>query len=126
MISKHFSRAELACRGTGELKLAEGFIEALEALRETYGYPMVVTSCCRTVEHNQKVGGHPASLHLIGNPKWGVDTCAIDIARPSGDRLHRLISFALRQGWSVGLAKTFVHLDRRSFYLQLPPVFYTY
>lgn len=125
-LSKHFTRAELACRGSGELKLADGFLEALEALREVYGYPMVVTSCCRSVAHNKAIGGHPRSLHLIGNPHWGTDTCALDIQRPSGDRLHKLISFALRQGWSVGLAGDFVHLDRRSRYLQLPPTFYTY
>ena len=43
-----FTMHELACRGSGAFRLHPGFGEALDALRDAYGAPMVVTSGCRS------------------------------------------------------------------------------
>ena len=129
--SEHFTREELACPTSGKLILAPGFIDALESLRVNHGHPMAVTSGCRSGEHNDwlKSRGYkasPNSFHLIGNEKYGTDTCAVDIKRPAGDDLARLVQMALAEGWSVGIAKTFIHLDRRAAHTDLPKVVYDY
>ncbi len=67
----HFSRSELACPTTDELRLATGFGEALERLRVELDAPIYLTSACRSPTHNAKVGGHPRSLHLTVNGHWG-------------------------------------------------------
>ena len=111
----YFSDTELRCKcGCGAVELQEGFAEALDNLRAVYGYPMIPNSACRCPDHNRMVGGHHNSLHLTFNPHWNTKTCAIDVARPSADRLGTLVEVALRRGFSVGLAPTFVHLDWRS------------
>ncbi len=60
----HFSRSELACPTTDQVRLAAGFGEALERLRVELNEPMHLTSACRSPLHNAKVDGHPRSLHL--------------------------------------------------------------
>ena len=126
MVSQHFSLDELASRDDGSFRLEPGFIDALEILRNSYNHPMIVTSGCRTIEYNAKIGGHPRSLHMIKNPYWHTDTCAVDIKRPEGYLLHKLIHDATILCWSIGIANTFVHLDRRTQFLNLQPVIYTY
>lgn len=129
--SRFFTAEELACPTSGEVKLAEGFLEVLDDLRRRYNFPMVVTSCCRSREHNKNLidqgfQAHPTSLHMIDNPKWKIDTCAIDIKRPDSAKLWHLVNLATTFGWSVGIATTFIHLDRRYQYTRLPNKVYTY
>ena len=131
MNMKYFKDSELACPTTGIMQLQEGFDNDLDELREAYGYPIAVTSGCRTEEHNKwlQSRGYPASsnsLHLIDNEKHGTDTCAIDMKRPDGVLLVKLFKVALELGWTVGLAKTFVHLDKREKYTELPQIIYSY
>ncbi len=137
-LSDHFRVSELACPLTGVIKTAtnyfgdggvkDNFIFDLEELRTVYDKPMIVNSCCRSLEHNNAVGGHVRSLHMFNNSAHGCDTCAIDIDRPDGDDLAALIEHALSLGWSVGLANTFIHLDQRTKYTKdkLKKRFYTY
>jgi hypothetical protein len=76
---------------------------------------------------NTKVGGHPRSLHLTVNDHWGAGgTCAVDIVATDGQYRAKIISQALGQDWSVGVASNFIHLDRRSRYCGLPQVLYHY
>lgn len=122
----YFSHDELCSSDTGLVELADGFAKALLDLRLSYGMPMTVTSCCRSKQYNESIGGHPRSLHVYDEPEHNTGgTCAIDVARPNGENLFRLISLAVSQGWSVGLADTFVHLDRRVDF-GLTKKFYTY
>ena len=83
---KYFQESELSCPTTGVFQLQDGFADDLDQLREAYGQPIVVTSGCRTEEHNEwlQSRGYPASnnsLHLIDNDKYGTDTCAIDMKK---------------------------------------------
>jgi uncharacterized protein YcbK (DUF882 family) len=130
-ISEHFTHKELADPTTGEVKLQDGFIEDLELLRQAYGEPMIINSGCRSQAHNAwlKQRGYPASdnsFHLIGNKKYGTDCCAVDVAMPTPALRHRLIRLATDMNWTVGLAKRFIHLDRRARYTNLPPIVYFY
>lgn len=123
----YFNHAELACRLTGHGKLASGFADALLKLRLAYGKPMVVTSCCRSAEHNKDIGGHPHSLHIYDYPEHNVDgACAIDIGLANGSHRWILVNIATAQGWSIGVATTFLHLDRRDLAGLAQPVVFGY
>ena len=103
----HFPRSELACPTTGEVRLASGFGEALERLRVELGKPIYLNSACRSPQHNAKVRGHPRSLHLIVNDHWDTGgTCAVDAVATDGQYRAKLITLALDQDWSVGVAST--------------------
>lgn len=112
---KFFSDSELACKGTGVVKLDPRFEAALPELREAWGKPMNLNSCCRTPAHNVKVGGHQNSLHLTENPKWNTQgTMACDV-RWRDWKLEEQQAFAelaLSMGWRVGLHNGFCHIDR--------------
>ena len=123
----HFSRSELACPTTDQVRLASGFGEALERLRVELDAPMHLTSACRSPLHNARVNGHPRSLHLVINSHWGTGgCCAVDASATDGQYRARLIALALGQKWSAGVASNFIHLDQRSRYCGLPQVVYHY
>ncbi|MGI3212343.1 YcbK family protein [Roseovarius tibetensis] len=61
-----FSPAEIACRGTGQLKLHPEALDTLQALRDRLGKPLIVNSAYRSPEHNRAVGGAARSKHMDG------------------------------------------------------------
>lgn len=128
----HFTVAELQCPTSKELFLAPGFGECLDELRVAYDHPMPLTSACRSGAHNEwlKLRGYKASdnsFHLIDNPKYVTGgCCAVDMPRPIGSYLWLLISASTYRGWSIGIARTFVHLDMRTKYTKLPATSWTY
>lgn len=131
LYSDHFTYEELQCPLSKEIECQPGFIFELEKLRKEYAKPMLVTSCCRSEARNKMIGGHPKSLHMMENPFYQVggkplQTCAIDIQRPDGVSLYRLIAIAVQNSWTVGVSDTFIHLDMRSRFLEMPPRIYTY
>jgi hypothetical protein len=128
---EYFTEKELQCPSGEVVKLAEGFGEKLDQLRDMLDRPMSLTSACRTTAHINWLlkRGYPASknsFHLIDNPKHGTDTCAVDVGIPDSQYRMELIKLALEEGWTVGVAKSFVHIDRRSDYTDLPQIVYVY
>lgn len=114
---QYFTTAELACKGSGVLKLDPFFAEALPLLRVAWGEALNVSSVCRSPSHNAKVGGHPTSFHLTDNPKWPtVGSMAADVLWSSWPTAKKLkfAKLAWSLGWSVGLHKSFCHIDRRA------------
>ena len=73
----NFSPAEIACRGTGQLKLHPEAMDKLEALRDRLGKPLIIRSAYRSPEHNRAVGGAIRSKHMDGT--------AFDIAMANHD-----------------------------------------
>lgn len=68
---KYFSNREFSCRCRKCSGLPEGGMNAeltdrLDALREEYGYPIMVSSGYRCPDHNKAVGGVSNSLHVQG------------------------------------------------------------
>lgn len=61
-----FSPREIACKGTGSILINEDALDKLQALRDSLGKPLVLTSAYRSPEHNRRVGGAKASLHMQG------------------------------------------------------------
>jgi len=62
----NFSPAEIACRGTGQLKLHPAALDTLQALRDRLGKPLIIRSAYRSPQHNRNVGGAPRSKHMDG------------------------------------------------------------
>ncbi len=76
----HFSRSELACPTTDELRLAAGFGGDLKRRRVELDAPLYLTSACWLPVHNAKVGSHLRSLHLTVNGHWSTGgTRTVDI-----------------------------------------------
>lgn len=74
---RSFSPAEIACRGTGAIKINTEAMDMLQALRDRLGKPLIVRSAYRSPEHNRAVGGAAASKHMQGT--------AFDIAMSNHD-----------------------------------------
>lgn len=114
---RHFTPAEIACRGTGMVMLTPASIDALQRLdqlRDAMGHPLLVNSGYRSPEHNRAVGGAKASNHMKG--------IAFDIAMTNVDP-HRFEREAARLGFNgIGLyppqkpsgARNFIHIDTRA------------
>jgi hypothetical protein len=122
-----FSDKELACPCCGQINIADGADKKLLKLRVQFSLPMTINSACRCSIHNKEVGGSLRSFHKIQNDFYKTGgTCAFDIARQGGEYDCKLIQNALALGWSVGVAKSFIHIDRRIDYTNLPQTIYTY
>lgn len=62
----HFPPREMACRGSGAVKVDTELMDRLEALRAKLGVPLWVTSGYRVEWYNAQVGGAKNSQHLYG------------------------------------------------------------
>lgn len=123
---KYFTHNELKCRSTGIVLLAPGFGEKLDDLREEWGKPLKVNSCCRSIEYNKSIGGASHSYHIyedVGRPYVG--TCAIDFAFLDGTDKGNFVTLAWRLGWRVEVRDTWVHVDLATIYDNKPQIMFT-
>ncbi len=101
----NFSPAEIACRGTGQLKLHMEALDKLQALRDRLGKPLIVRSAYRSPQHNRNVGGAPGSKHM--------DATAFDIAMSNHD--PAAFEVAAREVGFLGFGfyprSGFIHID---------------
>ena len=102
---KNFSPAEIACRGTGQLKIHLEAMDKLQALRDRLGKPLIIRSAYRSPEHNRAVGGAKASKHMDGT--------AFDISMANHDPVSfeaaaREVGF---QGFGYYPRSGFIHID---------------
>lgn len=100
-----FSPAEIACRGTGAIKINTEAMDKLQALRDRLGKPLIVRSAYRSPEHNRAVGGAPASKHMQGT--------AFDVAMANHDPVAfeaaaRAVGFL---GFGYYPRSGFMHID---------------
>jgi len=103
---KNFSPAEIACRGTGQLKLHPEAMDKLQALRDRLGKPLIIRSGYRSPEHNASLkGAAPRSKHMEGT--------AFDIAMVNHDPVAfkaaaREVGF---RGFGFYPRSGFMHID---------------
>lgn len=102
---KNFSPAEIACRGSGSLRINEEALDKLQALRDRLGKPLIVRSAYRSPAHNRAVGGAPRSKHMDGT--------AFDIAMSNHDPVAfeaaaRAVGFL---GFGYYPRSGFMHID---------------
>jgi len=102
---KNFSPAEIACRGTGQLKLHPQALDKLQALRDRLGKPLILRSAYRSPEHNRAVEGAAKSKHMSG--------AAFDIAMENHDPVA--FEAAAREVGFLGFGfyprSGFIHVD---------------
>ncbi|MCC6007538.1 MAG: DUF882 domain-containing protein [Rhodobacteraceae bacterium] len=101
----NFSPTEIACRGTGQIKLHPAALDRLQALRDRLGKPLIIRSAYRSPQHNRNVGGAPRSKHMDGT--------AFDIAMSNHD--PAAFEAAAREVGFLGLGfyprSGFMHID---------------
>lgn len=105
----HVSWKEVACKHCDQLRIHHSTLLAFEDLRaQLGGRPIAILSGYRCPEHNRRVGGAPASYHMVGT--------ALDLnLHPVGQLdLTRFVAAATRAGFrGIGIygAKRFMHFD---------------
>ena len=107
MISKHFTRWEFECKcGCGFDTVDVQLLATLEAVREHFGRPVIITSGCRCEAYNERVGGYKKSRHKLGR--------AADIVVKDVDPqdVYDWLDVHNTKG-GVGDYSTFTHLDSR-------------
>jgi uncharacterized protein YcbK (DUF882 family) len=93
-VTPHFTREELECRHCGAMEFTELALDRLEALREEFGKPMVVSSGFRCPAHNREVG----RTGLCGpHTRVDRDNVTVDIQVYGADALE-LLGLALGYG----------------------------
>ena len=104
---KYFTEEELKCKcGCDNAAMDPLFMEKMDTLRETCGFPFVVTSAYRCPEYNNKV----STTGLNGPHTTGK---AIDIAANSHQK-YKIIKNLDSSIKRFGIAKTFIHIDNLS------------
>ena len=115
-LTKNFELEEFACKdGTAVPKRfydnCKELAENLQVLRDSLGVPLEVLSGFRTVKHNKKIGGAPASFHLTA--------CAVDLKAstiPTYKIYMRILTLMAEGKMKKGGLKcypTWVHYDIR-------------
>lgn len=115
LLSRSFRAKEFACKdGTDPLFVDSELVQVLQAIRDHFGAPVVITSGYRTAAHNKAVGGALYSQHCYGR--------AADI-RVAGVPVEQLAAYAEtllpgtggigRYPEKAGRAAGWVHVDVR-------------
>lgn len=109
-LSSYFRTAEFKCRCRSATcdapPMDPAFIDKLQALREQWGKPLIITSGARCPAWNAKVGGAEKSQHVLGK--------AADILMPDASAIPKFVALAEKVGFGgIGIAMQFVHLDSR-------------
>ena len=103
---KYFKIEDFDCKETGENDMSVDFIHALDQLRAACGFPFIVTSGYRSKKHSvEKRKPNGGGMHTKG--------IAADIKVSGGAQRLSIVKHASAMGMSVGVAKTFVHVDIR-------------
>ena len=106
-ISKHFTRAEMACScGCGLDTMDIIALKIADEVRDYARHPITPTSACRCNPHNRMVGGSPDSQH----PKCR----AIDLPLDDPKKVYDYLCDKYPDRYGFGLYKTFVHIDSRN------------
>lgn len=108
-LSKHFARSEFACKcGCGFDTVDAVLIQYLEAVRNHFNCPVVVTSGCRCDSYNRSIGGSTNSQHVKGR--------AADIMVKDVEPLvvQEFVNGLVQHG-GVGSYSTFTHIDSRGY-----------
>lgn len=112
---KYFKLEDFDCQETGENRMDEKFIHALDELRDACGFPFIITSGYRSPNHTIEARKNTPGMHTKG--------IAADIAVNGGAQRRAIVERAIRMGFNgIGVASSFVHVDLRD----TPPVMWTY
>ena len=112
---RYFKIEEFDCRETGESNMERAFLDLLDELRHSSGFPFVITSGYRSPRHSIESAKPVPGKHAQG--------IAADIAVSNASQRHTLLKHAFNLGFTgIGVADTYIHLDTRG----TTPVVWTY
>jgi len=113
---KHFRLEEFNCTHTNKNEMDKAFLAKLDELREICGFPFRITSGYRDATHPSEVvkAAPGTGTHCQG--------IAADIAVSNGVERMNIVHEALKMGFSIGVSRTFIHVDART----TTPVLWTY
>lgn len=112
---KHFQIGEFNCSHTGRNLMQDDFLVALDELRGVCGFPFHINSGYRDPSHPEEAKKPTPGVHTQG--------IAADIRALSGSHKFEIVRHAIALGFTgIGIASTFVHVDRR----KGTPVIWTY
>ena len=108
--------SEVGCHCCGLINVDYRFLYHWAELREEWGSPLKMTSICRCPDHNKAVNGHKNSLHMTTNARHKSNTHAGDISTRGWTAYQKkeFAKLAIKMGWSIGCAETFIHVDLRT------------
>lgn len=107
-MNNYFKRDEFACKcGCGFAAVDAELLEILTDIRETYGKPIRITSACRCLTHNAKVGGAKDSMHLKGM------AADIQVEGFSPAKIEQYLLGKYPGKYGIAAATTFCHIDVR-------------
>ena len=116
-LSPHFSREEMRCKGVDCHPSGKGncgfdtvdaeLLNQLENVRGYFNKPVAITSGCRCIIHNERVGGAHNSQHLRGR------AADIIVKGVEPDDVAAFLDVVMLHG-GVGRYSTFTHLDTRT------------
>lgn len=86
-------------------KMDAEFLELLDNLRECVNEPLIINSSYRSENYNKSIRGSKNSQHIKG--------IAVDLHCDNGKLRLKIVENALALGLTVGVAKTFIHIDNR-------------
>lgn len=108
-ISKHFSRAEFACKcGCGFDTVDTELLKILEAVRVHFDKPVKINSGCRCEKHNKAVGGEVGGQHLYGR------AADIVVHGPSPAKVYQWLNAEYPEQYGIGVYPSWVHVDSRN------------
>ena len=130
-LTSHYSTAEFECRcgcglGSDPEHYEPTWLEFLELRRRILDRPSVVNSGFRCAAHNAAVGGVDDSAHLRGAVDERVEggwmrwesllatvlAFCVDEGGLEEAEARRIYELMRSRGGGVGVAKTFIHVDR--------------
>jgi len=107
-MNKYFRKIEFSCKcGCGFDDISTRLTDIAYAIRVVLDKPLVITSGCRCIKHNETIrGASEKSLHTRGE--------AIDLRTSSlvGVEKIKIIPIALAMGATgIGIYKSFIHIS---------------
>ena len=114
MTYKFFRLEEFNCAHTNLNFMDHEFLVKLDELRERVGFPFIITSGYRDATHPAEARKAEPGTHNQG--------IAADIKVSNGFERMNIVHEAIKMGFSIGVARTFVHVDDR----KTTPVMWTY
>ena len=113
---KYFKLSDFDCQETADNLMDINFIHKLDDLRESCGFPFIITSGYRSPDHSIE-SSKPKG------PGTHAQGIAADIKVSNGSQRYTIIGEALLMGFrGIGIAKTFIHIDDR----KTTPVIWSY
>lgn len=102
---EYFKESEFKCKcGCEKNNISPVLIVKLEAARKIAEIPFKLTSACRCIKWNKKVGGSETSSHIVG--------LAADIEVKDGRSRFKILNALIIVGFTrIGIGKDFIHAD---------------